>query len=223
MAAPERLSSEEARVLLELPEFEPISRSQVRASYRRLALQHHPDKNQGSEQAAALFRLVTLACAVLTAEVEDEEQAGSVRDFDFEEWNAAYQVPSLEQILKLAVAGADSAEIEMLLRMRGQHRPPANFGMAPYPPFEASDPVAPVAVPTTQSLVVPKNAAEEARLRKKAQAALAELGSDDSDQEDLGPVDMEALFSNIQKQDGLDTDGKTLSENDSDFDEEGYC
>jgi hypothetical protein len=34
--------------------------------------------------------------------------------------------------------GAGGVQIESLLRMRGQHRPPQNFGMAPFPPFGAS-------------------------------------------------------------------------------------
>ena len=132
------------------------------------------------------FREVTLACAVLVAEAEAEEGggaagAGVANDFDYDEWNAAYQTPQLAQILKLAVSGMDphevresnrgieglpnssdrvahththththasacgrrmiiegaacTTQIESLLRMRGQHRPPENFGMAPYPSF----------------------------------------------------------------------------------------
>ncbi|CAJ1403353.1 unnamed protein product [Effrenium voratum] len=40
---------------------------EVRAAYRRLALQYHPDKNQGSEEAAAKFREVKRAYELLSA------------------------------------------------------------------------------------------------------------------------------------------------------------
>jgi len=62
------------------------------------------------------FREVTLACAVLVAEAEAEEGggaagAGVANDFDYDEWNAAYQTPQLAQILKLAVSGMDPHEV----------------------------------------------------------------------------------------------------------------
>ena len=61
---------------------------------------------------------------------------------------------------------------------------------------------------------------QEARRRAKAAAALAALGSDDSDAEQLEgpPVDMHGLFARIHLEEGLDEDGNALSDSGGEYD-----
>jgi curved DNA-binding protein CbpA len=82
-----------------------------------VSLIRRPARRMLRSDAAAeeRFRKVTLACAVLVAEAEAKEggeaAAGVSHDFDYDEWNAAYQTPQLAQILKLAVSGMDPHEV----------------------------------------------------------------------------------------------------------------
>lgn len=61
---------------------------------------------------------------------------------------------------------------------------------------------------------------QEARRRAKAAAAVAALGSDDSDAEQLEgpPVDMHGLFARIHAEEGLDDDGNALSDSGGEYD-----
>ena len=47
-----------------------------------------------------------------------------------------HRVPSIDEVLKAAlVDGIGLAEVEDMMRLRGEHRPPPNFGCFPYPKF----------------------------------------------------------------------------------------
>ena len=65
MAAPPRCHYEELGLARDCDE------AAIKAAYRRLALQHHPDKNPGDEEAAAArFRAVQAAYTVLSDPAE---------------------------------------------------------------------------------------------------------------------------------------------------------
>ncbi|KAJ6650501.1 hypothetical protein lerEdw1_006927 [Lerista edwardsae] len=60
------LSAEGQSLYRELGVEKGASPAQIRAAYRRLALQHHPDKNAGSAAATARFQALSRAHAVLS-------------------------------------------------------------------------------------------------------------------------------------------------------------
>ena len=44
-------------------------------------------------------------------------------------------IPTIDEVLKMALDGASTAEVEEIMRLRGGHRPPPGFGCFPYPNF----------------------------------------------------------------------------------------
>ena len=47
----------------------------------------------------------------------------------------SHHIPSIDEVLKMALDGASTAEVEEIMRLRGGHRPPPGFGCFPYPNF----------------------------------------------------------------------------------------
>lgn len=97
-------------------------RDKVKGAYRRMCLRLHPDKNAAHEaKATEAFRAVTAALHTLTT-----------ANFDYERWARNFTIPpmqSLEDVLLLALRGADPDEIEAMLRKRGDYRPHREFGI----------------------------------------------------------------------------------------------
>jgi len=110
--------------------------SRVKAAYRRMCLKCHPDKNPGhTEQATRAFTAVTAALHTLTT-----------ANFDFHRWQQTFTIPpmqSLEDVLMLALSGADPDAVEAMLRKRGDYRPHRDFGVnlaVPWSAGAASEP-----------------------------------------------------------------------------------
>lgn len=115
-------TAEAAAAFLGVAAGEREDREKVKTAYRRMCLRYHPDKNPAHEaRANEAFRAVTAALHALTT-----------ANFDFERWARNFTIPpmqSLEDVLLLALRGADPDEIEAMLRKRGDFRPHAEFGI----------------------------------------------------------------------------------------------
>ncbi|KAK3236938.1 hypothetical protein CYMTET_52952 [Cymbomonas tetramitiformis] len=127
------LTREKALATLELSSEDGQALEQLRAQYKSLALKLHPDKNK-APQATERFKRVTLAYHYLISKEIPEQNW--VED-QFEAYEADLEVLPLEKILEMALTGTDIAYVERLLKFGGSHRPPENFGVAPYPSFNA--------------------------------------------------------------------------------------
>lgn len=104
----------------------------IRSAYRRLCLVWHPDKRP-EEVEVAKKRFMEITCAY---------HALTTANFDQERWAATYSIPPLqrlEDVLALALSGADPFEIEAMLRARGEYRPHVNFGVDVHVPWEAGE------------------------------------------------------------------------------------
>ena len=65
------------------------SQADIKKAYRKLALKHHPDKNQGDESAAERFKLVNEAYSVLgdpdqRLKYDREEREAAEQEFAFQ-------------------------------------------------------------------------------------------------------------------------------------------
>jgi len=63
-------------------------------------------------------------------------------NFDQKRWAASYSIPPLQRlddVLALALSGADPFEIDAMLRARGEYRPHVNFGVDVHVPWEAGE------------------------------------------------------------------------------------
>ena len=113
---------EAAYAFLGMPPDERGSLEKLKARFRKLCIAYHPDKNLGREkEAAAAFTGLHAAYHFLTT-----------TNFDHARWAASFVIPplqSLEEVLALALRGADPAKLEELLRRRGEYRPHAEFGI----------------------------------------------------------------------------------------------
>ncbi|KAK3251428.1 hypothetical protein CYMTET_39228 [Cymbomonas tetramitiformis] len=201
------MSISQACAILELPDVNgELTSDDVKIQFRKMALKWHPDKNNGSEAAAETFKKVTIAHALLMRVIENGAGKAefNASSFDFAGWSSALQRASLDDILKLALAGMDITQIEELLQVNGAHRPPENFGIAPYPRFDA--PNSAKRTPCSQSLV------DNSTLKESWKNTVVDDGSDDSDQERKGNFDMEAIFKRIEKVDGLDSESEDLDD-----------
>ena len=89
----------------------------VKLRFRKMSIKFHPDKNIGREEAATeVFKCVNAAYHTLTT-----------NNFDYERWAKAFVIPpmqSLEDVLMMALKGADPYQIEILLKRRGDYRAP---------------------------------------------------------------------------------------------------
>ena len=113
---------EAAYAFLGVPPNERGSLEKLKARFRKLCLAYHPDKNLGREkEAAAAFTGLHAAYHFLTT-----------NNFDHERWATSFVIPplqSLEEVLMLALRGAEPGRLEELLRRRGEYRPHAEFGI----------------------------------------------------------------------------------------------
>ena len=94
----------------------------LKMRFRKMSLKFHPDKNPGRQEAAAeVFKAVNAAYHTLTT-----------NNFDYKRWAESFTIPpmqSLEDVLMMALKGADPYQIEMLLKKRGDYRPHQDFGV----------------------------------------------------------------------------------------------
>uniref|UniRef100_A0A7S3CB21 J domain-containing protein n=1 Tax=Chloropicon roscoffensis TaxID=1461544 RepID=A0A7S3CB21_9CHLO len=132
------------------------ARRRIKQQYRKLALRHHPDKHNSSniktKQAGSRkvedgggadgsgeekFKRIAAAHEILL-ESRERRLGEQGEGFDFEEYCAGfrYEETELVRIFKQAMLGED---VEGELRSIGAHRPPSNFGLAPFPPFDATE------------------------------------------------------------------------------------
>ena len=116
------MTVEGAYAFLGVPPADMGKLDRLKARFRKLCLAFHPDKNRGREtEAAAAFTYAHAAYHFLTT-----------TNFDYSRWKAAFVVPplqSLEEVLVLALSGADPDKVEELLRKRGEYRPHPEFGI----------------------------------------------------------------------------------------------
>jgi len=94
----------------------------VKMRFRKMSLKWHPDKNiSRPEQAAEVFKAVHAAYHFLTT-----------NNFDYQRWAESFVIPpmqTLEDVLMMALKGADPYQIEILMRKRGDYRPHQEFGI----------------------------------------------------------------------------------------------
>uniref|UniRef100_A0A7S0L601 J domain-containing protein n=1 Tax=Coccolithus braarudii TaxID=221442 RepID=A0A7S0L601_9EUKA len=98
------------------------SLEKLKMCFRKMSLKWHPDKNIHRQEAAAeVFKAVNAAYHTLTT-----------NNFDYKRWAESFVIPpmqSLEDVLLLALKGADPYQIEILLKRRGDYRPHQDFGV----------------------------------------------------------------------------------------------
>ena len=113
---------EAAYAFLGVPLDERGSLEKLKMRFRKLCLAYHPDKNLGREkEAAAAFTGLHAAYHFLTT-----------TNFDHKRWATSFVIPplqSLEEVLMMALRGAEPERLEELLRRRGEYRPHAEFGI----------------------------------------------------------------------------------------------
>jgi len=94
----------------------------VKMRFRKMSLKWHPDKNTSREkEAGEVFMAVHAAYHFLTT-----------NNFDYKRWAENFVIPpmqSLEDVLMMALKGADPYQLEMLLKKRGDYRPHQDFGI----------------------------------------------------------------------------------------------
>ena len=63
------------------------SEDEIKKAYRRLAIQHHPDKNQGSVESTQMFQKISASYAILSDPEKREryDRTGSLNEEDMEE------------------------------------------------------------------------------------------------------------------------------------------
>jgi len=98
------------------------SLEKLKMRFRKMSLKWHPDKNiRRPEAAAEVFKAVNAAYHTLTT-----------NNFDYKRWSESFTIPpmqSLEDVLVMALKGADPYQVEMLLKKRGDYRPHQDFGV----------------------------------------------------------------------------------------------
>jgi len=108
----------------------------VKLRFRKMSLKWHPDKQLSRpKEAGDVFTAVHAAYHFLTT-----------NNFDYKRWAENFVIPpmqSLEDVLLMALKGADPYQIEMLLKKRGDYRPHAEFGINLSIPWNAGTKEAP--------------------------------------------------------------------------------
>ena len=116
------MTVEEAYTFLGVDTADRGDLEKLKARFRKMCLRWHPDKNRGREKhAAEAFQAVHAAYHFLTTQ-----------SFDYKRWKASFTVPplqTLEEVLLLALGGAEPLDVEALLRRRGEFRPHKDFGV----------------------------------------------------------------------------------------------
>jgi len=112
------------------------SLDKVKMRFRKMSLKWHPDKNmKRQKEAADIFTAVHAAYHFLTT-----------NNFDSQRWAESFKIPpmqSLEDVLLMALKGADPYQIEILLKKRGDYRPHQEFGINLSIPWNAGTKEAP--------------------------------------------------------------------------------
>jgi len=94
----------------------------LKMRFRKMSLKWHPDKNiRRAEAAGEVFKAVNAAYHTLTT-----------NNFDYKRWAESFVIPpmqSLEDVLMMALKGADPYQVEILLKRRGDYRPHQDFGV----------------------------------------------------------------------------------------------
>lgn len=108
----------------------------VKMRFRKMSLKWHPDKNlRRPKEASEVFTAVHAAYHFLTT-----------NNFDYQRWAESFVIPpmqSLEDVLMMALKGADPYQIELLLKKRGDYRPHQEFGINLSIPWSAGTKEAP--------------------------------------------------------------------------------
>jgi hypothetical protein len=108
----------------------------VKMRFRKMSLKWHPDKNlKRPKEASDVFTAVHAAYHFLTT-----------NNFDYKRWAENFQIPpmqTLEDVLLMALKGADPYQLEILLKKRGDYRPHAEFGINLSIPWTAGTKEAP--------------------------------------------------------------------------------
>jgi len=108
----------------------------VKLRFRKMSLKWHPDKNlKRPTEAAEIFKAVHASYHFLTT-----------NNFDYKRWAESFVIPpmqTLEDVLVMALKGADPYQIEMLLKKRGDYRPHQDFGVNLSIPWSAGTKEAP--------------------------------------------------------------------------------
>uniref|UniRef100_A0A7S3AQP2 J domain-containing protein n=1 Tax=Haptolina ericina TaxID=156174 RepID=A0A7S3AQP2_9EUKA len=130
------MSVDDAYKFLGVADKDRGSLEKVKMRFRKLSLKWHPDKNMKREkEAAEVFRAVHAAYHFLTT-----------NNFDYKRWAESFVIPpmqTLEDVLLMALKGADPYQLELLLRKRGDYRPHAEFGINLSIPWSAGTKEAP--------------------------------------------------------------------------------
>ena len=137
------------------------ARARIKTAYRKAALKWHPDKSKQRRESKTFpsnasvtvvpggdgevgiaeerFKRISAAYELLTDENRRIDEASPYdesdeEDFDYEEYCRSFRPrDELYEIFKSALLGKD---VENELRKKGCHRPPADFGVSPFPPFD---------------------------------------------------------------------------------------
>ena len=116
------MTVDQAYDFLEVKKEDRGNLDKVKMRFRKMSLKWHPDKNmRRPKEAADVFTAVHAAYHFLTT-----------NNFDYERWAESFQIPpmqTLEDVLLMALKGADPYQIEHLLKKRGDYRPHQDFGV----------------------------------------------------------------------------------------------
>ena len=144
------LSPEEAAAVLRLPPDVWVdaaaTAAAAKSAFRRLCIRWHPDKHSGEEakeRATALFVRIAAAYNTLTTTNFDFSRRVLLRKLKPQRaressrpspcrWASTFAIPSLQtldDVLALALGGADPQVVDAMLRKRGDYRPHARFGV----------------------------------------------------------------------------------------------
>mmetsp|Transcript_50546 Transcript_50546/g.83778 ORF Transcript_50546/g.83778 Transcript_50546/m.83778 type:complete len:433 (+) Transcript_50546:42-1340(+) len=119
---PMPMTVDDAYTFLGLAENDRGDLEKLKMKFRKMCLKWHPDKNiRRAEAAGEVFKAVNAAYHTLTT-----------NNFDYDRWAEAFVIPpmqSLEDVLMMALKGADPYQIEILLKRRGDYRPHQDFGV----------------------------------------------------------------------------------------------
>ena len=116
------MTVDQAYEFLQVKEEDRGNLDKVKMRFRKMSLKWHPDKNpRRPKEASDVFTAVHAAYHFLTT-----------NNFDYKRWAENFVIPpmqTLEDVLMMALKGADPYQIELLLKKRGDYRPHQDFGI----------------------------------------------------------------------------------------------